>query len=68
MALPFTRSEFLTVFAAYNQAVWPAQALLYALAAGAVVAARRGRGGDGVPVRYTFGSSIPSPGNLRSKE
>jgi hypothetical protein len=32
--LPFTQDEFFAVFAAYNRAVWPAQVVLYALAAG----------------------------------
>ena len=31
MGLPFSVSEFLQVFAAYNRAVWPAQLALYAL-------------------------------------
>ena len=39
MALPFSQTEFFGVFAAYNEAVWPAQLVLYALAVGAVVAA-----------------------------
>jgi hypothetical protein len=32
MSLPFTRVEFLEVFVRYNEAVWPAQIALYALA------------------------------------
>lgn len=32
MALPFTVEQFLGVFASYNEAVWPAQILLYAIA------------------------------------
>ena len=31
-SLPFTRDEFLGVFAAYNEAVWPAEAVAYGLA------------------------------------
>lgn len=33
MALPFTSEQFFAVFGAYNEAVWPAQSLLLALAA-----------------------------------
>lgn len=33
MTLPFTTAEFFQVFAAYNQAIWPLQALLTLLAA-----------------------------------
>jgi hypothetical protein len=47
MQLPFTRDEFFDVFRRYNEAVWPAQWLLAALALVAVVfavrAAPRGR-------------------------
>ena len=43
--LPFTREAFLDVFSAYNDAVWPAQPIAYALGAVALVAAVRG--GDG---------------------
>lgn len=38
MKLPFTRDEFLGVFARYNEAVWPAQFVLVALAMLAVFA------------------------------
>lgn len=38
MQLPFTREEFFGVFAAYNVAVWPAQALIGALAVAACAA------------------------------
>ena len=31
--LPLTREEFLIVFANYNAAIWPAQAIAYALGA-----------------------------------
>ena len=41
--LPFTREQFLAVFAAYNEAVWPAQYVAYALGLAAIVAvAKRG--------------------------
>jgi hypothetical protein len=36
MDLPFTRAEFFAVFAQYNQAVWPIQIVLFALAVAAV--------------------------------
>lgn len=36
--LPFSREQFIAVFAAYNTAVWPAQILAYALGLGAAVA------------------------------
>lgn len=29
--LPFTREQFLAVFVAYNEAVWPTQVLAYSL-------------------------------------
>jgi hypothetical protein len=32
MALPFSREQFFEVFSSYNDAVWPAQIVLYALA------------------------------------
>lgn len=44
MGLPFTRAEFFAVFAAYNEAVWPAQLALGGLAIVAAWAARTGRG------------------------
>lgn len=37
--LPFTREDFLAMFAAYNQAIWPLHLVAYALAIVAVVAA-----------------------------
>ena len=37
MILPFSRAEFFSVFADYNESVWPAQAVLYVLAIAAVV-------------------------------
>jgi len=36
--LPFSREQFLAVFAAYNQAIWPAQLVAYLLGAAAVAA------------------------------
>jgi hypothetical protein len=47
MALPFTVEQFFGVFARYNEAVWPAPLLLYALAAAALVAIAAGRPGSG---------------------
>ncbi|MFO1183378.1 MAG: DUF6064 family protein [Bauldia sp.] len=42
--LPFTREQFLAVFAAYNQAIWPAQIVAYVLGLLAVwLTVRRGR-------------------------
>ena len=41
MTLPFSRAEFFSVFAGYNESVWPAQVVLYAIAIIAVVLARR---------------------------
>jgi hypothetical protein len=42
MALPFTADEFLGVFRAYNEAIWPAHIVAYALGFAAVFAAVRG--------------------------
>jgi hypothetical protein len=42
MSIPFTLEQFLDVFRRYNQAVWPAQAVLIVLAVVAVVAAVSG--------------------------
>lgn len=47
--LPFTREAFLDVFAAYNDAIWPAQILAYCLGIAAlllVLRGGRGRGAD----------------------
>jgi hypothetical protein len=44
MLLPFTPEAFLQVFAAYNQAVWPAQVFLYLLAVVLTGVAHRGDG------------------------
>lgn len=41
MTLPFSPAEFFSVFARYNEAVWPAQAGLYTLAIAAVFLALR---------------------------
>lgn len=38
MTLPFTKEEFLTVFARYNESVWPAQVVLAGLALPALFA------------------------------
>ena len=47
MSLPFSAAEFLAVFARYNHAVWPAQAVLVALAVLALfLAARPAPGAD----------------------
>lgn len=44
---PFSTAEFLVVFARYNEAVWPAQALFYLLALAALRLAWRPRAGSG---------------------
>jgi hypothetical protein len=46
MSLPFSRTQFFDVFASYNQAVWPAQLGLAAVAIGClvIVLLRPGRG------------------------
>jgi hypothetical protein len=43
--IPFSREQFMAVFAAYNDAVWPAQWLLLAAAVACVVLARVGTRG-----------------------
>lgn len=43
MSLPFTRDDFFSVFGRYNEAVWPAPLLLYALAVLVLFAASRQR-------------------------
>jgi hypothetical protein len=48
MMLPFTRSEFLDVFASYNEAIWPIQLALIAMALAAVGMSLRGRSRQGV--------------------
>jgi Family of unknown function (DUF6064) len=47
MTLPFTVEEFLAVFVRYNQAIWPAQVVAYALGFGAVALAFRHRASSG---------------------
>ncbi|HEX6053572.1 MAG TPA: DUF6064 family protein, partial [Gemmatimonadaceae bacterium] len=47
MRLPFTVEQFLEVFRDYNEAVWPAQWLLVAMALAAIVLSLRGRPADG---------------------
>lgn len=42
--MPFTRDQFLTVFADYNAAVWPAQVLAYLLGLAIVLALRQAPG------------------------
>jgi hypothetical protein len=39
--LPFTPEQFADVFAAYNETIWPAQLVAYALCLGALVLLRR---------------------------
>lgn len=51
MTFPFSRAEFFAVFARYNDAVWPAQFALYALAIAAVILALRRSSGSS---RATF--------------
>lgn len=46
MAIPFSREQFFDVLGLYNDAVWPAQLLLLALATACVAAVIAGRGGD----------------------
>jgi hypothetical protein len=46
MRLPFTVEQFFDVFRRYNEAVWPAQWVLLALAGGAVVLSFRDRPAD----------------------
>jgi hypothetical protein len=43
MDLPFSREQFFELFARYNDAVWPAQALLFAIAVACVTIVRAGR-------------------------
>lgn len=43
MGLPFTQSEFLDLFGAYNAALWPAIAVLWLLTAGATILWASGR-------------------------
>lgn len=48
--LPFTREEFFAVFAAYNEAVWPAQVLLVLLAVVSVILVREPRSWSGFAI------------------
>jgi hypothetical protein len=48
--MPFTIDEFLGVFRAYNEAVWPGQLILMGLALVAVFVAVRSRGATRLPV------------------
>lgn len=51
--MPFTEQAFFQVFQRYNDGIWPAQLVLYAVAILAVALARRGTSSDG---RYVAGS------------
>lgn len=42
MVLPFTAEQFFAVFAAYTQAIWPAQILAHLLDAATLVLAPQG--------------------------
>jgi hypothetical protein len=44
MSLPFTHDQFLSVFGAYNSALWPAVVALWLLTAAGVLQLARGRG------------------------
>lgn len=46
--LPFSRSEFIEVFAQYNLAIWPMQVLAYALGAAMVASLWRGSRSSGI--------------------
>lgn len=48
--LPFTQEQFFAVFAAYNDAIWPAAIAAYPMAMIAVLIAWRGAAGAGPPV------------------
>ena len=50
MSPPFSTAEFLAVFARYNQGVWPAQLLFYALAAAVLWFAWRPRSRSGLVI------------------
>lgn len=56
MQLPFMADEFFAAFASYNDDVWPAQVLLYLLAAGLVAAAIRPRAGSGRVILVVLGA------------
>lgn len=52
MDLPFSREQFFEVFAAYNTAVWPAQALLLALSLALLALVLRAPARAGRPVAF----------------
>lgn len=54
MDLPFTVDEFLGVFRAYNEAVWPAHVVAYALGFAALLATARGGRGASAFVSATL--------------
>jgi hypothetical protein len=51
--MPFSEEQFFRVFARYNEAVWPAQLVLYGLAITAVILAARG---GAINSRYVSGA------------
>lgn len=53
--LPFSREAFFAVFASYNAAVWPAQVVLYTLAALMVALALRDRPGGHRAIPFGLG-------------
>ena len=55
MSLPFTIEQFLGVFARYNEAVWPMQVVLNALAAVAIGLAVRERRGSNRAIAAILG-------------
>lgn len=54
--LPFTREQFFAVFAAYNEAVWPAQVLLVLMAVAAVLLVRVSRSWSGCAITMILAS------------
>lgn len=65
MNLPFTTDEFLGVFARYNEAVWPAQYLLNAVAlvGVALILGRRRRAGH-PPLRAAGRATCRAPRDI----
>jgi hypothetical protein len=57
MRAPFTREQFFTVFASYNESVWPMQLLLLALGVFTVAMAIRGPRGSLWAVASLAGAS-----------
>lgn len=53
--LPFSREAFFAVFASYNAAVWPAQVVLFSLAAALVALALRDRPGGHRAIPFGLG-------------